>query len=278
MHPSLINPYIRIAMQSIIPLGHNIMRRVIYDYELIYLERGEFTLIYDDIPYHCHAGDIIFIRPGIAHSFQIDYSEISQPHIHFDITYRPQSDTIPISFKDIDNMTEIEKGWIHKNYFLSYACTPLITVKNKTSFLDIFYRIISNESDPLMKKAFMIQIISILINENFSGVLEEQTYFNVADQIKDYLDAGNGLGMSLDDFAKRFFHDKFYLEKKFKQKFGIGLIKYRNHKRMDFAYDLLDTLSVSKAAEMLGYQSVYSFSRAYKQHYGVSPSKHKGKY
>ena len=278
MHPSLINPYIRIAMQSIIPLGHNIMCRVIYDYELIYLERREFTLIYDDIPYHCHAGDIIFIRPGIAHSFQIDYGEISQPHIHFDITYRPQSDIIPISFKDIDNMTEIEKGWIHKNYFLSYACTPLITVKNKTSFLDIFYRIISKESDPLMKKAFMIQIISILINENFSGVLEEQTYFNMADQIKDYLDAGNGLGMSLDDFAKRFFHSKFYLEKKFKQEFGISLIKYRNQKWMDFAYDLLETLSVSKVAEMLGYQSVYSFSRAYKQHYGVSPSNRTGKY
>ena len=77
-------------MRSVIPSGDNIMRRVIYDYELICLERGEFTLIYDGIPYHCQAGDVIFIRPGIAHSFQFDFGEVSQPHIHFDLTYRPQ--------------------------------------------------------------------------------------------------------------------------------------------------------------------------------------------
>ena len=38
MNLSLINPYIRLAMESRISSGHNIARRVIYDYELIYLE------------------------------------------------------------------------------------------------------------------------------------------------------------------------------------------------------------------------------------------------
>ena len=87
MYLSLINPYIRLAIPSVIPSGHNIIRRVIYDYELIYLERGEFSLTYNDIVYHCTEGDIIFICPSIPHSFKINNGEISQPHIHFDITH-----------------------------------------------------------------------------------------------------------------------------------------------------------------------------------------------
>ena len=275
MYLSMINPHIRVAMASIIPAGHNIVSRVIYDYELIYLESGEFTLIYAEKPYRCKAGDIIFIRPGISHNFQLNCSDISQPHIHFDITCRPMSDKIPISFKDIDDMTENEQSWIHKDYFSDYAPYPFITVRNKEQFLAVFYRIISNDTDPLMKKALMIQLLSLFINTNFPNLLEEHVPFNVAYQLKDYIDSGNGVKMSLDDFAKRFSYSKFYLEKKFKAVFGISLIEYRNQKRMDYANQLLQKHSVTEVANELGYTSIYSFSRAYKKHFGFSPKKRK---
>ena len=63
MNLSLINPYIRLAMESRISAGHNIARRVIYDYELIYLEEGSFTFVYNDKTYPCKAGDIILSAP-----------------------------------------------------------------------------------------------------------------------------------------------------------------------------------------------------------------------
>ena len=274
MHLSLINPYIRLAIPSVIPSGHNIMRRVIYDYELIYIEHGKFTFTYNDIVYHCTEGDIIFICPGIAHSFQLDSGEISQPHIHFDITHRPHSDKIPISFKDIDNMTDTERNWIHKNYFNSYNNSPLLKIQNKERFLNLFYQIIANETDTLEKKANMIQIISMLIKDNFHDTIVGQAYLDVAHQLKDYIDAGNGLKMRLEDFEKTFYQSKFYLEKKFKETFCMGIIKYRNKKRMEIAPCLLKNHSVSEVTEMLGYQSIYSFSRAYKQHYGYSPRHH----
>ena len=274
MHLSLINPYIRLAMPSVIPAGHNIMRRVIYDYELIYLEGGKFTFTYNDTEYRCTEGDIIFICPGIAHSFQLDSGEISQPHIHFDITHRPHSDKIPISFKDFDNMTDTERSWIHKNYFNSYNNSPLLKIQNKERFLNLFYQIIAKEADTLEKKADMIQLISMLVKDNFPDIIEEQAYSNAALQLKAYIDAGNGFGMQLQEFEKFFFISKFYLEKKFKEEFGMSIIEYRNKKRMEIAPCLLKNNSVSKVAEMLGYQSIYSFSRAYKQYYGYSPRKH----
>ena len=274
MYLSLINPYIRLAIPSVIPSGHNIIRRVIYDYELIYLERGEFSLTYNDIVYHCTEGDIIFICPSIPHSFKINNGEISQPHIHFDITHRPHSDKIPISFKDIDSMTDTEKSWIDKNYFNSYENSPIIKIQNKEKFLKLFYQIILNEVDILEKKANMIQVLSMLIKDNFPDIIEGQANLDVAHQLKDYIDAGNGLKMQLEDFEKTFYQSKFHLEKKFKEAFGMAIIEYRNKKRMKIAPVLLKNHSVSEVAEPLGYQYIYSFSRAYKQYNGYSPRNH----
>lgn len=273
MNLSLINPYIRLTMESKISAGNNIARRVIYDYELIYLEKGTFTFIYNDKAYPCKAGDIIFIRPGIPHSFLLDHGEISQPHIHFDITYRPQSEIIPISFKDIDKMSDAEIEWIHKDYFSSFSQAPLIDIRNKSDFLDVFYKIVSGNINDLLKKSLLIELLSGIINDNFPELLQSENQPKVVNQIKGYIDAGNGMGMTLDDFAQTFFYDKFYLERKFKESFGVNLIEYRNKKRMQFAKDLLKLHSVSEVSELIGYQSIYAFSRAYKNHFGYAPSK-----
>ena len=276
MNLSSINPYIRLAMESRIPAGHNIARRVIYDYELIYLEKGNFNFVYDDIPYRCKAGDIIFIRPEIPHSFILDLGEISQPHIHFDITHRPQSEIIPISFKDLEKMSEEERGWIHEDFFPSFHQSPLIHIQNKSDFLETFYHIVSGNSDALTKKSLIIKLIAAIINENFSELIQDNNHVNVVKQIKDYIDAGNGMGMTLDDFAKTFFYDKFYLERKFKESYGVNLIEYRNKKRMELAKHLLKLHSVSEVSESVGYQSIYAFSRAYKSFFGYAPSKNRG--
>ncbi|MEE1049388.1 MAG: AraC family ligand binding domain-containing protein, partial [Clostridia bacterium] len=257
MNLSLINPYIRLAMESRIPSGHNIAQRVIYDYELIYLEEGNFTFVYNGEAYYCKTGDIFFICPGIAHSFYLDYGEISQPHIHFDITHRPQSEFIPISFKDLDKMSDAEREWIHKDYYSTYKHTPLLDIQNKPEFFEAFYKIVSGHLDDLTKKSLMIKLIAIITTDNFPKLLQSNTRLNVANQIKDYIDAGNGMGMTLDNFSKIFFYDKFYMERKFKEAFGINIIEYRNKKRMEFAKDLLKINSVSRVSEMLGYQSVY---------------------
>ncbi len=272
IHLSSINPFVRIARESVLSAGQSITARVIYDYELIYIEKGVFTFIYGGMPHRCTEGSIIFIRPGVPHSFQIDSGDVSQPHIHFDITHRPQSESIPVSFKNTDQMTKGERALMHNDYFSDYPLTPIITVKNKEQFLSRFYSVISDENDAIMKKSFLIQLISDIIRDNFPDMLEETSALSVARQIKDYIDAGNGLTMFLDDFENTFSHSKFYLERKFKEEYGSGIIEYRNIKRMEVARYLLKKSTVSKTAEFLGYESIYSFSRAFKRHFGYPPS------
>lgn len=277
MHLSLINPYIRAAMRSTIPNGRSIMQRIIYDYELIYLESGRFTFIYDGKKYKCESGDFIFIRPGISHSFNVDSGDISQPHIHFDITYRPESESIPISFKDRNRMSEAETRLIHNDYFKSSDPFPIIKVEEREKFLEYFYRIIDENDDGITKKALIMQLISMIIKDNYKNTLEEEAKPSIAARIKDYIDAGNGISMSLDDFEGVFFLSKFHLERKFREAYGISIAKYRNERRMLLAKNMLRKNSVSKTAELLGFSSIYSFSRAYKTHFGCAPTNQKSK-
>lgn len=275
MNPSIINPYLRVAMHSVIPAHHRIRRRVIYDYELIYLERGEFTLTYADVPHHCRAGDLILICPGVPHSFEAGEQPFSQPHVHFDLSWRAESGRIPVSFKDTDEMSETERGWIAENAFSNDPTAPFVFVKDKAHFLDLFYELLSRplNTDPLTEKGLFLQMLSIIVRDNFPTLFETQPPYTVEMQIKDCIDAGEGLGLGLAGFSKRFSYNKYYLEKRFRERYGMGLIEYRNRCRMMYAKQFLEERSVSATAEALGYGSIYSFSRAYKNYYGVAPTK-----
>ena len=70
LHTHEINPYIRVAVRSVLNTGLEIKRRIIFDYEFIYIADGSMTFFYNDIPYKVSRGHFLFIRPGIPHSFQ----------------------------------------------------------------------------------------------------------------------------------------------------------------------------------------------------------------
>lgn len=74
-----VNPYIRIATLSVIPAGRSIKRRGLFDYELIYIQRGTFILNYAQRDYVCSQGQFVLLRPGVPHSFSGIEKDISQP-------------------------------------------------------------------------------------------------------------------------------------------------------------------------------------------------------
>lgn len=275
MDVSKVNPYIRVAMQGVLPEGCVINRRIIFDYELIYIEEGEFTFTYNDIAYPCKTGNFIFIRPHVPHSFSDIHRDLLQPHIHFDMRYTNDSACVPISYKDFDAMTDAEKSQIRKDLFKEFPKTPFVRFEDTKLALSTFYEIIKNQAiSPLMRKAKMLSLIDMLITDNFSSTCEKNDIpYPTENAVKDYLDAGQGMSLDLEDIAKQFGYSKYYLDRRFKNAFGISLIAYRNDKRMALAKELLQEENVSAVSEKLGFSSIYVFSRAFKNHYGIAPSK-----
>lgn len=271
---SVINPYIRVAMPSVLRKGTKIVRRVIFDYELIYIADGEFILNYNETDYRCAKGQFILLRPGVSHSFSVTDTNLSQPHIHFDITHLPDSKSVPVCFKDIDSLTDKERENIREDIFRKYPQNPFVVFSDHQAALKIFYAIVNHpKASSLSQKGLLISLLDMLIESNFPEIGDtSKLVYSIEEQVKDYLDANQGLTSTLDDIVKQFNYSKCHLEHRFKDRYGISLIAYRNNKRMQSAKTLLATYSVSDVSNKLGFSSIYVFSRAFKNHFGISPS------
>ena len=226
--------------------------------------------------YIIRAGEFIFIHPAVSHSFDCRLSEVVQPHVHFDVISTPQSYSIPISFKDIDKFTSDELALVQEDIISGDDISPVVRFADKVRALELFYDVIRlhGEANTLLAKARLCELICLIVADNFAGCLgaQKEKSYSVAEQIKAYIDAGQGFTMSLDDFEKHFSYSKFHLEKLFRESYGESLISYRNHKRLERAREMLTEMDVSATAEALGFSSIYVFSRAFKNHFGVPPS------
>ena len=238
------------------------------------------TFYYNDVAYDCSEGQFILIRPGVPHAFDCSGGELSQPHVHFDMIYTSSSKEIPVSFKDKEQMTAAEQKLIAPDVFEGFPLSPFVTFDDAEQALDIFYRIIDcfSSGQRLIAKGALTELLGILIGDNFPALnsKDAQETYGVALQIKHLIDSVHGVGISLDTLEKQFSYSKFYLERKFKQAFGTSLISYVNLQRMDFARELLHHYTVSETAERTGFSSIYSFSRAYKNRFGIPPTQSQG--
>ena len=97
-------------------------------------------------------------------------------------------------------------------------------------------------------------------------------------QIINYIDC-NYLSICSPEELSRFGYSYHYICARFKKLYGTTPGAYLAQRRMDHAAHLLmQGQSVSAVAAALGYSSPYNFSRAFKKHFGYSPSQRRESY
>ncbi len=102
-------------------------------------------------------------------------------------------------------------------------------------------------------------------SEEYTEKAKSYIYANIADQIK-VSDISDMLGL-----------ERSYFSALFKQNTGLSPLQYIVEYRMSRAYELISEhgYTVSEAAGAVGYDDISNFSRAFKNFYGISPSKTK---
>jgi len=94
------------------------------------------------------------------------------------------------------------------------------------------------------------------------------------DEIRRYLDDNYSHKITLDDLAGRYFINKFYLSRMFKDRFGLSIMNYLLNVRITKAKILLrftDT-GIEEIGTRCGIGDVYYFSKKFKMVEGVSPT------
>ena len=108
-------------------------------------------------------------------------------------------------------------------------------------------------------------------------VKDEGTAVGMCTKIMNYIDSRIFNIMNLSEVAVALGYNYCYISSVFKKVTGMTLNRYFLATRMKHAKKLIEEegLNATKTAQMLGYSSVFSFSKAFKDFYGASPGKFK---
>ena len=103
---------------------------------------------------------------------------------------------------------------------------------------------------------------------------DEGAYGDRVRSIRRYIKYNYMLPITVSSIASRFGFERSYLFRVFKSRYGIGIKEYIISVRMEKAHEFLKAgYSVKSSAHMVGYDDELNFSKAFKERYGVSPSK-----
>jgi len=278
-----LTPYIRVAGDSILEPGWRLKERVIFDYELLYVKNGRALVSIEGNEFLAEAGDIVLFKPSQRHSFIVaEDMPLSQPHIHFDLYYRPDSEEVKVSFKSFEELTEQEKGWLREDELSTppFDFPNHIRLRNPLAFEKILFDIIKEYEIrmPFFEtnvKGVFIQLLVYLIREQY-WKSRPHVYTNLEDliRIQNYLNHNTDREVHLDELAKYSNISKYYLIRLFKNAFGMSPIHYHQLVRVKAAKEMIQftRIPLTEIAERLGFQSIHSFSRAFKNIEGCSPS------
>ena len=108
---------------------------------------------------------------------------------------------------------------------------------------------------------------------NYIGDEIQQSPEKLCETIKHYIDTHLFSLGSLSELSDKCGYNYSYLSFLFKKVTGITLSDYYKHKRFESARLMVqeNKLKISEISNLLGYNSVYAFSKAFKDEFGMSP-------
>lgn len=109
------------------------------------------------------------------------------------------------------------------------------------------------------------------------GIKNVKGDVDFCEALKDYIDANFEQIITLDDIAALYEVNKFTALRKFKKRYGVGIIEYYNALRLEFAKKSLqkEGHTITYVSNQLHFTDVYTFSKFFKNHTGTSPRAYK---
>lgn len=244
-------------MEDLVHIHHNW-------FELTYVSEGKGTITTNGVSTRVTPGDLYLSFPGDIHA-----------------VYTDQKDLLKFNFlslwpHDRELLSQLEQLMLH-------ASDPSMRVFRNRDVAYLIERSLSevitnDEHSSDIMAASLRQIVRYILR-SFGGHAKQphlsiDTAQELCYQIMNYISTHIYVMDRLCMLADVFGYSYSYLSDLFRKTTGDTLMGYYTARRLETAAMLLkeNRLSVSSIAELLKYASIYSFSRAFKAHMGVSPT------
>lgn len=239
-------------------------RRDLASYLFFIVCSGSGTLTYDEITYPLSQGDCVFLDCQKPNSHETSQNLWQLKWIHF---YGP-------------SMSQIYNKYVDRGGLCHFHPTDL------TSYEQIWKNLfqIANSQDYIRDmriNEILSSLLTLLMTENgYSTSHPGEHKKNQLLDIKEYLDLHYGEKITLDDLSTRFYINKYYLTRIFKEQFGIPINQYLQQIRITHAKQLLrfSDKTAEAIANECGFESVHYFSRTFKKIEGLCPSEYRKKW
>lgn len=283
-----LSPYIRVALDHYLAPGWVIRERVLFDYELLYVKEGRLKVKLADSEYEGTPGDLFLFKPGQRHELTVIGSDpVRQPHVHFDLMYKPDSPDVKVSFKPIEEMTPHEVSLIRDDVCSTppFDLPTRFRLRNPLVFdsmlLDLIrdYRLSLPYAQTAAKGAFLRLWVYLLREHAWNKNAQLHSNWERLTKVKQFIDHRPEQDVTVEMLAEMAGLSPFYFLRTFTQAFGHSPVKYHQTVRIGKAREMIQftSLPLTEIAERVGFHSIHAFSRAFKRIDGVAPSFYRGK-
>lgn len=244
-------PYIDRSMSDINYIAH-----YHEDLELAYVTSGETSAVVDGTEIRLCRGDICLIMPGEIHSFSSE-----APNELYIMKF-----SVPAEFLSI--RTERKLTEHHLCYPKFHAIIKTIAKEDKERNNGYRYAVRAQTEQ------LQLEIIRALHTSYISENETKETTKKIAllRRVCRYVEDHYTQSISLDEIARHCHYSKYYFAHMFKEITSTGFSAYLMAFRLEKARSLLEAgESITDAALNCGFNSLRSFHRGFRQHYGTSP-------
>lgn len=238
---------------------HTSQRSDLASYLFFVVVDGEGTLTYDGVSHPLSKGSCVFIDCRRSYSHATSRRLWTLAWAHFD---GPTMHGIYRKY--------VERGGL-----------PAFRPDNVPTYLDIISRLNATAaSDDHVRDMHINELLCALLSHLMQASWRPASHRSsatsrsrVAD-VKAYIDSHYNEKIALDDLAERFYLNKFYLTRLFREQYGSTIVSYLLSLRISRAKELLrfTDLPVEEVGAQCGMPEANYFSRAFRKIEGISPS------
>lgn len=287
-------PYVRYVHYNEGDESYRVPKRIIYDYEFIYIARGGALFTLGDEEVMLRAGDLHVIPPLVLNACRVpEGGSFAYYACHFDLVYmgREQdfSDEIYVAV-DYANLPEVpvQEELLERpvQAFAGFGLPAFYHTGARHAFNERFADLAALfERKPYgyqaRMRACLLDIIGLVLEETHTaeGIRQDSPHKAMLAEMIAIMHGDGRSGGSqqaerdLESVVGRYGMTPKYARTLFKQATGLSWTQYATRLRMERAKELLRQggRSIGEIAERCGYEDLHYFSRLFKKLEGMPP-------
>lgn len=248
------------AAATDLPSGWPMLRHAHDFYHLLYFRSGKTTFLIDDIKYDVFCGDCAIISPKQFHEMPADMHSLLDV---YELKFTLSNTVLERLLKEKGPI--LPKGHVDMEQSLAYIIHAWAV--NDAS---------QQETAEALLSSLLLTMQYVLsdIPAQVSTYIDASTYSSLTKKMIQYIEQTHTDVFSLDNMQEALGYNKRYLCSVFKQNTGITIVDYLNHIRIRHATICFyyHDVSVTIAAQSVGFSTPLHFTRVFKQLVGITPT------